>query len=83
MKKTVGRMDSAARIVLAAGAVAGSGVLGFASGWGIVLLVVAAVMAVTSATGYCPLYSILGVSTRGATRPTARRGDMADLHRAA
>jgi len=63
MQKTVGRADRAVRGVVALGALIGSGVLGFTSGWGIVLLVVAAVAAVTGASGYCPLYSLTGVST--------------------
>lgn len=65
MKKTVGTLDRVVRGVVAAGALAGAGVLGFSSGWGILLLVVAAVAAVTGASGYCPLYSLLGIDTLG------------------
>jgi ribosomal protein L40E len=68
MRKTVGTTDRVVRLVLAAGAVAGSGLVGFASGWGIVLLVVAGVMVVTAATGYCPAYSILGIETTSCRR---------------
>lgn len=82
MEKTVGSVDRALRIALAAGAVLGSWTLGFSSGWGIVLLAVAAVMALTGTTAYCPLYSILGVSTRGTGQP-AQRSDASHLHRAA
>jgi len=64
MQKTVGTTDRVVRLVLAAGAVAGSGVIGFGSGWGIVLLVVAGVLVVTAWSAYCPLYSVLGINTR-------------------
>jgi len=63
MRKTVGTTDRVIRGVVALGAVIGSGVVGFTSGWGIVLLVVAAVAAVTGASGYCPLYSLTGINT--------------------
>lgn len=63
MRKTVGTTDRVVRLVLAAGAVGGSAVVGFGSGWGIVLLVVAGVMVATGATGYCPVYSLLGIET--------------------
>jgi len=63
MKKTVGIPDRIFRVVVAAGAVAGAGVLGFTSGWGIVLLVVAAVLLLTGASAYCPAYSVLHIDT--------------------
>jgi hypothetical protein len=63
MQKTVGRTDRLVRGVVTLGALIGSGVVGFTSGWGIVLLVVAAVAAVTGASGYCPLYSLTGINT--------------------
>jgi len=83
MEKTVGSVDRVLRIMLAAGAVLGSWALGFSSGWGVVLLVVAAVMALTGATAYCPLYSILGISTRGTEQPGTQLRGMSHLHRAA
>jgi dienelactone hydrolase len=73
MEKTVGTTDRAVRVLLAAGAVAGSGVLGFSSAGGIVLLVVAAIMVVTAASGYCPVYSLLGIKTTG-TRTAGTAG---------
>jgi hypothetical protein len=82
MRKTVGKTDRALRVLLAAGAVAASAVVGFSNGWGIVLLVVAAVMAGTAASGYCPLYSLLGVNTRGEKAATGQRSRL-HLHRAA
>lgn len=63
MKKTVGPLDRVLRGVLAVGAVLGAWGLGFATGWGVVLLVVAAIMAVTGVSGYCPIYSLLGLGT--------------------
>lgn len=82
MKKNMGKTDRALRVLVAAGAVAGSGVLGFSTAGGIVLLVVAAVMVVTAASGYCPLYSVFGLTTRG---PDAGSGGhrVAHLRRAA
>jgi hypothetical protein len=64
MKKTVGSPDRAVRVVLAIGAAAGAGVVGFATVGGIVLLVVAAVMIVTAMSSMCPLYSLFRISTR-------------------
>jgi dienelactone hydrolase len=65
MKKNMGTIDRSLRVLVAAGAVAGSGVLGFSTAGGIVLLVVAAVMAATSASGFCPLYTLVGIRTTG------------------
>lgn len=74
MTKTVGTTDRVVRGVVALGALVASGFAGFASGWGIVLLVVAAIAAVTGASGYCPLYSALGVNTCGAAGCGTHRG---------
>ena len=83
-RRNVGNVERVVRGVLAVGAVAGSAVFGVLTGWGIVLLVVAGIAALTGATGYCPIYRVLGVGTRG------RRGDRNNrehgrfhLHRAA
>ncbi len=76
MKKTVGITDRVARVVVAAAGVAGAGVVGLSTGWGVVLVVVAAVMLVTGLSGYCPLYSLFGISTRGSTGA----GSSAALH---
>lgn len=55
-----------AGVALAAAAVwAGPG-----TGLGIVLIVVAAVLLVTAAVGFCPLYHLLGIAT---TRPAGSR----------
>ncbi|MDA8039765.1 MAG: DUF2892 domain-containing protein [Actinomycetota bacterium] len=82
MHKTVGTTDRALRGLLAVGAVAGSAVLGFSSAWGIVLLAAAAIMAVTGASGYCPIYSLLGINTRG-ERSEAGHDHLVHLDRAA
>jgi hypothetical protein len=63
MKKTVGPADRTVRGVLAVGSLIGAGILGFGSGWGILLLIVAAIMAVTGASGYCPIFSLLGIDS--------------------
>jgi hypothetical protein len=37
--------------------------VGFDTGAGIALVVVGAIMAVTAAVGFCPLYRVVGIST--------------------
>jgi hypothetical protein len=86
MRQNVGTTDRALRGLVTIGAVVGSAVLGFSSAWGIVLLVVAAVMAATAASGYCPLYRPFGITTNGTGQPSgsengANRRDL--LHREA
>jgi len=64
MKKTVGTADAVLRIILAI-VVAGLYFMGKISGTvAIVAGLVAVILVITSVTGYCPLYSILGISTR-------------------
>jgi hypothetical protein len=83
MRKNVGRTDRALRVVVAAGAVAGGAVLGFSTAGGIVLLVVTAVMALTAASGYCPLYRLLRIATTATGDAEVARGRGLHLHRAA
>ena len=83
MKKNMGRIDRSLRVLVAAGAVAGSGVIGFSTAGGIVLLVVAAVMVVTAASGYCPLYSLVGLETTRADENEPGGHRAFHLHRAA
>lgn len=65
MTTNMGRVDRAIRIV-AAIAVAVLYFGGWISGvWAIVLGVIAAIFVLTSLVGTCPLYSLLGLSTRG------------------
>jgi hypothetical protein len=56
-------VDRVVRVVLAIAAVAGAFAIGAGSVLGIALLVVAGVLLVTAATGFCPLYRVLGIST--------------------
>jgi hypothetical protein len=83
MTKNMGTIDRSLRVVVAAGAIAGSGVLGFSTAGGIVLLVVAAVMVVTAASGYCPIYRLLGIKTTGASHAEVDGHRVSDLHKAA
>ena len=80
MRKTVGKTDRILRGVLAVGAVVGSAVVGFSSGWGIVLLVVAGIMILTGASGYCPAYSMTGVNTCGGDKRQPRHKGGFHLH---
>lgn len=70
--------DRTLRAALAAALVIVSLWLGITSTAGLLLLVPAAVLAVTAAIGFCPLYALLGVSTcpvdRHARRAPARAG---------
>jgi phosphate/sulfate permease len=63
MNHNEGSADRIIRVVLAAAAIVAAFALGASSVVGIVLFVVAGVLLVTAATGFCPLYRVLGVST--------------------
>ena len=65
MNKTVGTTDKIVRAIIAVVALVVAGVAGFSSVWGIVLVIVAAVMVVTASSGYCPIYSATGLRTNG------------------
>lgn len=67
MKKNVGGIDRFLRLVVGLLLLAGkfAGVSLFSGTLGTVLAVVGAIFVVTGAIGYCPLYSILGISTSG------------------
>ncbi|MCA0250928.1 MAG: DUF2892 domain-containing protein [Actinobacteria bacterium] len=69
MKQNLGATDRIVRIVLAAVLAVAAWMLGFTSIGGIILLVLAAVMLITSAVGFCPLYAPFRFSTR---RPAAK-----------
>ena len=66
MKKNVGTIDRAIRIVAALAAAAAyfngsiTGVM-----WLVVAGVLTAIWVVTSATAVCPLYTVVGINTRG------------------
>jgi hypothetical protein len=63
MTHNVGTVDRAARAVLGLGALVWALSAGLGSVLGIVLVVVAAVLLVTAAVGFCPLYRLIGIST--------------------
>lgn len=63
MGTNVGNADRIARVVIAVVAAVIAYMLGFGSVGGIILLVVAAIMLVTAAVGFCPLYRIVGMNT--------------------
>ena len=56
-------MDRAIRGVAGAAAIVVAFVTGLGSPLGIVLGVLGAVLVVTGALGFCPLYKVLGIST--------------------
>lgn len=63
MSRNEGTADRVIRLVVAVVAVLAAFAVGAGSALGIVLLVVGAVMLVTAATGFCPLYRVFGLST--------------------
>lgn len=63
MQRNEGIADRAVRVVIAVAAAIAAMLVGAGSVVGIVLLAVAAIMLVTAAVGFCPLYRIFGVST--------------------
>lgn len=63
MNANVGNADKLIRLVLAVVAAVVAFSVGAGSALGIVLLVVAAVLLVTAAVGFCPLYRLIGMST--------------------
>jgi hypothetical protein len=56
-------LDRGIRAVIGLAAIIGAFVVGLGSVPGIVLVVVGAILALTAATGFCPLYRVLGLST--------------------
>jgi fatty acid desaturase len=63
MIKNESNADRVIRVVIAIAAIAGAFAVGASSVLGIVLFVVAAIMLVTAAVGFCPLYRLFGLST--------------------
>lgn len=70
MNKNVGTTDRAVRVGVAVVAAVAAWLVGVGSVLGIVLLVVAAVMLVTAAVGFCPLYRVFGINTCAVTTTT-------------
>jgi hypothetical protein len=69
MLKNENGIDRIIRVVIAVAALAGAFVVGFASVWAWVLVAVAAIMLVTAAVGFCPLYRLFGLSTAKVQAP--------------
>ena len=66
MSKNMSNLDRGLRAFLVAPlAIVVAFVVGAGSIFGIVLFAIAAIMLVTSAIGYCPLYTLLHLNTRG------------------
>ena len=64
MKLNMGNTDRIVRPIIAALLAIGAWMLGFGSVGGIILLILAAVMLITSAVGFCPLYAPFKFSTK-------------------
>ncbi len=68
MSRNMNKIDRALRTFLVApAAIVVAFVVGAGSVAGIVLFVLAAIMLATSAIGFCPLYKLLHLDTRGRT----------------
>ena len=63
MIRNEGPVDRAVRALIGLVAAIAAFSVGASSGLGIVLLIVGAIMLLTAATGFCPLYRIFGMST--------------------
>ena len=70
MRTNMGRTDRVIRLGVGLSAIVGGILAGATSVVGIVLLGVGGIMLATSATGFCPLYRVLRISTCPA--PVAR-----------
>ena len=64
MQKNVSGPDRIVRLVIAVAALVGAFAVGFGSIGAWILIVVAAIMFVTAAIGFCPLYRIFGITTK-------------------
>lgn len=63
MQANVGTTDRIIRAIAGIAALIGALALGIGTVGGILLLVVGAILAVTAAVGFCPLYRVLGMNT--------------------
>jgi Protein of unknown function (DUF2892) len=63
MRRNEGTIDRVVRLVLGVLALAGAFALGLGTVGGILAGVVGIVLLATAATGFCPLYAVLGVQT--------------------
>lgn len=70
MSTNMSILDRRLRAFLVTPAMVAAGALvGPAGVWAIVLYVLAAVMVATAAAGFCPLYALLRLDSRGKRRP--------------
>ncbi len=64
MTKNMGNADRLIRLIVAVvAAIIAFGVVGASTPFGIILIIVAVIMVLTSAIGFCPLYKPLGINT--------------------
>ncbi len=70
MVKNVGSPDKIARYLIAVVAVVVGVLVGATSVLGILLFLVAAIMVLTAALGFCPIWRVIGVNTN---TPAGRR----------
>jgi Inner membrane protein YgaP-like, transmembrane domain len=68
MGRNLGNADRIIRVVVGVVALVGAFGAGIGSVGGVVLLLVGAIMLGTAAVGFCPLYRVLGLSTRPVQR---------------
>jgi hypothetical protein len=68
MKSNEGTIDRIIRAVVGVAALLGAFAIGSGSVAFVLLLVVGAILLVTAAVGFCPLYRMLGISTRPAAK---------------
>lgn len=63
MERNESGVDRIIRVIIAIAAIVGAAAVGFGTVGAWILLVVAAIMLVTAAVGFCPLYRMFGIST--------------------
>jgi hypothetical protein len=64
MKKTVGGIDKGVRIVIGFALILDGIFIPMTTGWRVAAFIVAGISLITAFSGLCPLYSVLGISTR-------------------
>ena len=64
MRQNMNEIDQAARLVIAFALALLSLSLGFGTAAGIILLVLSGVLLLTASTAFCPLYSVLHLTSR-------------------
>lgn len=72
MKRNLGTADRWVRLALAALGGWLAVAIGGSSTGGVIVLVLAGILVATALLGFCPLYVLLGLSTRGSGRRTGR-----------